>query len=126
MDSVSDYSIGDSKMTPLHPFIDMPPSLQLVKPLIRPCVFEEVTTNPEPPHIVRLALVTELMYYGWSKESVIELIRKLRWRDYNQKTTKYQVDHIYSKGYLPPSCHKLMYFVRCNNCGWVYFYNHGV
>jgi len=122
VDNVHEYTEGGGALKPLHDFVDMPPSLQLVKPLIRPCVFEAVTTDPEPPHIVRVALVTELLYYGWSKESVHELIRRLRWRDYNNKTTRYQIDQIYRKRYLPPSCHKLRHFVKCTNCGWVYFY----
>jgi hypothetical protein len=123
IDNIHEYTDEPGELRPLHDPVDMPPSLQLVKPLIRPCVFEAVTTDPEPPHIVRVALVTELMYYGWSKESVHELIRRLRWRDYDNKVTKYQIDQIYRKKYLPPSCHKLRHFVRCTNCGWIYFYN---
>lgn len=122
VDSVHEYYHEEGGMKPLHDFADMPPSLQLVKPLLRSCVFEAATTDPDPPHIVRVALVTELMYYGWSKESVHELIRRLRWRDYDPKTTKYQVDQIYRKGYYPPSCYKLRPYVRCTECGWVYFY----
>jgi hypothetical protein len=123
VDDVVEYNHNERRLNPLHDFMDMPPSLQLVKPLLRPCVFETVTTDPSPPHVVRVALVTELMFYGWSKDSIHELIRRLRWADYDPKTTKYQLDQIFRKRYLPPSCYKLRPFVRCVDCGWVYFYN---
>jgi len=96
IDEVHDYIGEDTgKLTPLHDFYDMPPRLHLIKELIRPCVFEAVTTDPEPPHIVRMALVTELMYYGWSRDSIYELIKSLKWRDFDPKTTKYQIDQIF-------------------------------
>ena len=123
IDDIHEYNSNTYTLKPLHEPVDMPPSLQLVKPLLRPCIYESITTDPDPPHIVRVSLVTELMYYGWSKESVHELIRRLRWKDYNNKTTKTQIDQIFRVGYLPPSCYKLKGFVRCTNCGWVYFYN---
>ena len=123
IDNINEYTNAPSKLKPLHEIVDMPPLLYLVKPLIRPCIFESVTIEPDPPHIVRLSLVTELMYYGWSKESIHELIKKLKWRDYNSKMTKLQIDQIFRKKYLPPSCYKIKNFVRCNECGWVYYYN---
>lgn len=127
VDEVHDYISEDTgKLTPLHDFHDMPPRLHLIKELIRPCVFEAVTTDPEPPHIVRMALVTELMYYGWSGDSIYELIRLLNWRDFDPKITKYQIDQIFRHRYLPPSCNKLRHFVRCTNCGWVYFYRDAI
>jgi hypothetical protein len=124
VDDVHEYNSSSARLSPLHGAVDMPPSLQLVKPLLRPCVFEAITTDPDPPHALRVALVSELMFYGWSKESILELIRRLRWSDYDSKKTKYQVEQIMRRGYLPPSCYRLKPLVKCTECGWVYFYNH--
>ena len=124
IDNIDNINYGEEeKVSPLHDPVDFPPSLLLVKPLLRPCVFEAITTDQDPPHIVRMTMVCELMYYGWSKKSIHELIKKLKWRDYDSKKTQYQINHIFKRSYLPPSCYKLKHFVKCTNCGWFYFYN---
>lgn len=93
-----------------------------LKTLIRPCVFESITNNREPPHFCRAELVTELRSLGYKPESITKIIEKLRWADFDLNTTKKYVEK-YQK-YLPYSCRKLKSMgIRClENCHWQYFW----
>ena len=98
------------------------PSFRLVARMIRPCVARVLAVDKEPPHMVRVDLVAELRYLGFTEEQVFEVIKGLGWRDFDEKVTRYQIHQIYSRKYRPPSCHKLKDFVRCSRCGWFYWY----
>ena len=98
-----------------------PPSLKLLKPLIRPCIYEAIQEK-EPRHFIRVDFVLELMFMGYSEEAVFDVIKDLHWRDFNEKITKYQIHNVFMHKYLPPSCKHLEAYVRCTHCGWRYFW----
>lgn len=100
-----------------------PATFKLISRLIRTCVAEVLATDPEPPHLIRLNFVAELMWLGYKESEVLKIIEELRWLDYNQKSTEYYVHHIYSRKYNPLSCSRLREIgVRCTNCGWRYWW----
>ena len=109
---VEDFELVPPKIPPLH----------LLKDLIRPCVFETLTTNSEPPHFVRLSLVTELKHLGYTPKQVFEICQKIGWSDFDPNVTAYQIKDIYERKLLPPSCKTLKRYVKCTNCGWKYFW----
>jgi hypothetical protein len=102
---------------------ELPSSFKLVIPLIRPCLAQKLIEDRDPPHMVRLALVTELMWLGFNQEQVYHVIRELNWKDFNPKITRYHIKHIFEHRYLPPSCSKLKEYTRCKNCNWFYFWD---
>jgi len=99
-----------------------PISVQSVLRLLRPCVAEVLLKDREPPHMVRVDMVAELMWLGFTEEQIVEFIKMLGWVDFDEKTTRYQVHHIFSRKYRPLSCSKLKDFVRCTKCGWFYWW----
>ena len=109
---VEDFEYAPPKIPPLH----------LLKELVRPCVFEEITTNPEPPHYVRLDFVAELRHLGYTPKQVFEICKQLNWQDFDPRTTMEQIADIYERKLLPLSCKTLRKFVKCRNCGWFYFW----
>ena len=70
---------------------------------VRPPVEEWVNlvlSGSDVDHDVRFNMVTVLKYLGWSKEDVIKLImEKAKWSDKIERIVRYQVEHIYRKGY---------------------------
>lgn len=101
---------------------NLPHGAKIALMLLRPCVANVLLSDSEPPHVVRLDMVSELMWLGWSEEQVVTAIKQLAWKDFNESVTRYQVSHIFRKRYLPPSCSKLKHYVACNNCGWYYWW----
>ena len=95
--------------------LDLPPDLSFVRELVRPCVFDSLIGG-EPPHILRVDFVAELMWAGASPASVIKVIRMLGWEDFDEETTRYQVHQIYERGYRPLSCSRLNQVVPCPDC----------
>jgi hypothetical protein len=102
---------------------NLPSSFKLVIPLIRPCLAQKLIEDRDPPHMVRLALVCELMWLGFSQEQIYHIIRELNWSDFNPKITRYHIKHIFEHKYLPPSCEKLKQYTNCKNCNWFYFWD---
>jgi len=98
------------------------PPLHLLKDLVRPCVFEEITSNPEPPHYVRLDFVAELKHLGYTPQQVFEICKQFKWEDFDPRVTLEQIHDIYERDLLPPSCKTLRKFVKCKKCGWHYFW----
>lgn len=96
------------------------PRLSDLIDVIRPCVYREITENPEPAHAVRLTFVSELMWLGHTPEQIYELCKQIRWSDFDPHKTKYHIDYIFRNKLLPHSCRRLKEFVECSNCGWIY------
>ena len=90
--------------------------------IIRPCVAEVLAADRDPPHEIRTDLVAELYWLGYDEEDIVEIIRRLRWADFDEEITRYHVRKICEKALLPMSCSKLSTFVRCTKCGWNYFW----
>lgn len=97
-------------------------SASLAKNILRPCLYEAIL-KPNPPHIIRIELVSELLALDYSEEDVVAFIKSLNWQDFNEEITAKQVHQIYSREYLPFSCNKLREVVSCSECGWRYWWN---
>lgn len=89
--------------------------------IVRPCIAESAVSS-NPPHIVRVDLVSELIWLGYGPEEVCSFISGLKWEDYDPNITRYHVQQIASHRYLPVSCRKLRWYVNCTQCGWRYFW----
>lgn len=121
--TLKNINIKEVKIT--EDFEEAPPKvppLHLLKDLIRPCVYEELIRNRNPAHFVRLSLVAELRHLGFTQKQVFEICKSLRWADFDPDYTMYQIQDIYERKLLPPSCKTLRKYVRCTNCGWYYFW----
>jgi hypothetical protein len=99
-----------------------PVSAVSVLRLLRPCVAEALLSDKEPPHMLRVEMVSELMWLGFTEEQVVGFIKTLGWSDFDEKVTRYQVHNIFSRMYKPLTCSKLRDFVRCRGCGWFYWW----
>lgn len=98
------------------------PDIEILKELVRPCVFEAVT-KPNPPHIVRLDLVSELMFLGFSEDQVLEIIKDLDWEDFDERATKYQIKKIFEKKLKPCSNSKLCEVLGCDTNEGYYWWS---
>ena len=98
------------------------PSFKLISKLIRPCLAKHLLVDRDPPHMVRVNLVSELRYLGLTEDQVLSVLRDLNWVDFDESITKYQIHHVYTRKYKPLSCRKLRNYVRCFRCSWFYWY----
>lgn len=60
--------------------------------VLRPCLFKNML-SPEPRHDVRVASTADLIGSGFSTNEILEMYRKLKWIDFNEETTRYQIEH---------------------------------
>ena len=70
-----------------------------------PCVrrmVEELALNVNLPHTARVALGIYLIKAGMPTDKIIEVFRGAP--DFSEKTTRYQVEYLRTKGYSMPSC----------------------
>jgi len=93
-----------------------------LKNLIRPCIYQLVIGLPNPPHFARVELTTELYALGYQVDEIVEIIRKLKWIDFDEKITRKYVEKYVN--YIPYSCRRLKAMgVSCDNgCHWRYFW----
>ncbi|MGB9635045.1 MAG: hypothetical protein ACP5H8_01970 [Candidatus Micrarchaeia archaeon] len=86
---------------------------------IAPCmqkIMEELGTGAKTSHIRRWALGVFLIKRGWDMGRIVEVFSHAP--NFNEKTTRYQLEHIKSKGYVMPSCASLKSQGICvANCG---------
>ncbi|MEL9970862.1 MAG: hypothetical protein QXF40_01945 [Metallosphaera sp.] len=104
--SIPTYDVGD---------VD----LRIVSELVRPCVFASSLGNPN--HFVRTTLVTELAWIGYDEETIVRILSKMGWKNFNEHVTRYHVRKIMEKvkqGRLyPPSCQTLHFNgISCSSC----------
>jgi len=95
---------------------------ELLRYLLRPCIFALVTNIREPPHFARVELVTELSALGYNVDELVEIIKRLNWADFDESITRKYVEKYVN--YIPYSCRRLRYMgVRCpEDCHWHYFW----
>ncbi|MEM0478290.1 MAG: hypothetical protein QXN77_07825, partial [Candidatus Caldarchaeum sp.] len=73
-----------------------------------PCIALMVDTlikTGELDHFARFQLVASLSRLGWSSREIAELFQAAN--DYNEQKTRYQVEHILSRGYRPYGCRRI-------------------
>jgi DNA primase large subunit len=79
-----------------------------------PCIariLDEAKKHENLPHHARWYLATYLLSIGTSEDDITKIYADLP--DYNEKVTRYQVDHIKKKGYNVPSCATVMTYGLC-------------
>jgi len=70
-----------------------------------PCIrrmIEELAMNINLPHTARVALGIYLVKAGLPTDKIVDIFRGAP--DFSEKTTRYQVDYLRTKGYNMPSC----------------------
>jgi DNA primase large subunit len=70
-----------------------------------PCIrrlVEELSLNVNLPHTARVALGIYLIKAGMPTDKIVEVFRGAP--DFSEKTTRYQVEYLRTKGYNMPSC----------------------
>ena len=78
-----------------------------------PCVEYIVATEEEPPQLIRFAYVVLRLAAGYTPKQILEEIRGYGWIDFDERKTAYQINHIASREYYPPSCKTLMQLGFC-------------
>ena len=90
-----------------------------LKPLLPPCLFNEII-KPEPSHAIRVATTAFLLMFLEPKQ-IENIFSRLGWVDYNQRMTHYQVQNISQRAIRPFSCKKLSFLTAskyCNKCNF--------
>jgi hypothetical protein len=90
--------------------VEVVAGLERYPPCIADMVLRMVETG-ELSHAERFQLAAYLRSVGWKKEDVIDLFRAAS--DFDEHTTTYQVEHIYSNGYTPAGCLKIINMGAC-------------
>jgi len=70
-----------------------------------PCIrrmIEELALNVNLPHTARVALAIYLVRAGVATDKIVDIFRGAP--DFSEKTTRYQVEYLRTKGYSMPSC----------------------
>lgn len=80
--------------------------VKMLSNLIRPCILLQVLDS-DPSHFARTAFVSELVWLDYDVDTIVEIIRRLNWSDFNERITRYHVRKIWEKKLFPPSCRKL-------------------
>jgi len=73
--------------------------------VLRPCLYLQII-QPNPSHFVRTAATIDLLQC-FSPDEIVEIYKKLKWENFNEKITRYQVEYLMKKGLKPYSCRKL-------------------
>ncbi|MEI7620852.1 MAG: hypothetical protein WCJ57_04790 [Candidatus Falkowbacteria bacterium] len=79
-----------------------------------PCVrrmIEELSLNVNLPHTARVALGIYLVKAGLPTDKILEIFRGAP--DFSEKTTRYQVEYLRTKGYSMPSCSTMDSYGAC-------------
>jgi len=79
-----------------------------------PCVrrmIEELSLNVNLPHTARVALAIYLVRAGMPTDKIMDIFRGAP--DFSEKTTRYQVEYLRTKGYSMPSCSTMDSYGAC-------------
>ncbi len=79
-----------------------------------PCItkmLEELALNVNVPHTGRVALAIYLVNVGLPTDKIVEFFRHAP--DFNERTTRYQVEHIRARKYNMPSCSTMDSYGAC-------------
>ncbi|HDM37092.1 MAG TPA: DNA primase regulatory subunit PriL [Candidatus Syntrophoarchaeum butanivorans] len=79
-----------------------------------PCIrsmIQDIAAGINLPHSARFTLTSFLLKIGLSVEDIIKIYRSSP--DFDESKTRYQVEHIASRGYTPPSCSTIRTYGNC-------------
>lgn len=99
--------------------------IEMLKPLIRPCVLQILQNDREPPHDIRTTFVAELHWLGYGHKDIKEICSKLNWIDYDPNVTGYHIKKIIEKNLFPTSTGKIHQLIDCNCQHDDWWYNTG-
>lgn len=77
---------------------------QILKNVLRPCLYRHIISQ-NPKHMIRVAVTVDLLKF-FSLSEIIQMYSKLHWKDFNWKTTEYQIKSC--EGLQPYSCKTLI------------------
>jgi hypothetical protein len=83
-----------------------------LKTLLRPCLYRLMTVE-EPRHHVRVASTGELLKADFTPQEILSMYRTLRWKDFDENYTLYQIQHCKPISY---GKHKLKQLGVCYGC----------
>ena len=61
----------------------------------------------EPSQFIRFAWVTIRAWSGYTPDEILEEAKSFGWDDFREDTTRYQINQIFLRGYVPPSCRRI-------------------
>ena len=79
-------------------------STKLIKPLLRPCVWNQIS-KIHPDHLTRVIATVDLFSLGFNEDEIVDYFSKLGWQDFDESVTRHYIG--YCKRYKPYSCSKL-------------------
>ena len=95
------------------------PALGRMSKDIAPCmekVIEDLKNGSNVPHLKRWSLAVFLVKRGWNIDKIVSVYANSP--KFDEKMTRYQIEHIKSRGYSMPSCSTLRSQGICvSNCG---------
>lgn len=90
------------------------PNIEILEELIRPCVIAEIKKN-NPCDIARLDFVSEMMFSGFVPKQILEVIKDLKWEDFDKRQTQYHIKRVFEKRLKPYSNSKLKKVFGCED-----------
>jgi len=69
---------------------------------VEPCI-NRILEKRNPTHDERFLLVLHYKELGENMNQIVERFKKLNWSDWNERITRYQVQHIFEKGFVLPT-----------------------
>jgi len=79
---------------------------EMLRGLIRPCLVDEIFGG-NPNHRIRTELAIELKLLGYGPDSIVEIISRLGWSNFNRSATEYHVRRI-CEGDLKPMSNRTL------------------
>jgi hypothetical protein len=86
-----------------------------------PCL-ENQLKEKEPSHISRMLYVSLLIQQGYTEKEIFHKLESYHWIDWDPKITLYQIRHIRSNNYAPPTCKSLKKRGICDKSCEKYYY----
>jgi len=74
-------------------------------------MIQDIAAGINLPHSARFTLTSFLLKIGLSVEDIIKIYRSSP--DFDESKTRYQVEHIASREYTPPSCSTIRTYGNC-------------
>ncbi len=96
--------------------------INTVREIVRPCIFNRAYTK-HPDHFIRTQFTLELIYLGYDVDSILNILSKMGWDNFDYNISRYHVqklfDKVKSKKLLPASCSTLRNLgIGCDKCDY--------
>ena len=91
---------------------DLIPSIEILKELIRPCIFNEIRKS-NPIVMARIDFVSEMRFLSFTPRQILDVIRLFNWDNFDEEMTKYQIRRVFEKRLKPYSNSKINEILGC-------------